>query len=155
MDEIDEKINYYEEFFNDMINIEWKFDTCFNKVFLLPETFNKMFDKLSFLRRNNMIDPYERSICHSTIKLGMKRYYEFLAKKQNQPRKDAQKFIGKKKIRQFIFNRDKNSCLKCGETNNLQIDHIKSIHQNGENKLSSRCNVIKRDNYKDYRNGSR
>ena len=76
-----------------------------------------------------------------------------------QPRYIAQKFIGKKNIREFIFKRDNYKCLKCGNVKNLQLDHIIPISKGGENKLMNlqtlcnSCNSKKRDNFKDYRNG--
>lgn len=76
----------------------------------------------------------------------------------NEPRVIAQKFIAKKNIRNFIFKRDK-SCLRCGSSSKLELDHINPISQGGENSLSNlqtlckKCNCIKNNTYKDYRNG--
>jgi 5-methylcytosine-specific restriction endonuclease McrA len=78
-----------------------------------------------------------------------------------EPRKIAQQFISRKKIRHFIFKRDGFKCLNCGSENKLQIDHILPIAKKGENKISNLqtlcifCNSKKRDNYKDYRNGGK
>jgi len=77
-----------------------------------------------------------------------------------QPRYIAQKFIGKRNVRNFIFSRDK-GCLKCGRVDSLTIDHIIPIAKGCENKLFNlqtlckRCNCSKSDKYKDYRNGAR
>lgn len=38
-------------------------------------------------------------------------------------------FISRKEVRLFILNRDKNQCIECGNTDNLQIDHIISVYQ--------------------------
>ena len=83
-----------------------------------------------------------------------KKIKELISK---EPRSIAQKFIGKKNIRNFIIKRDK-KCLCCGSENNLSIDHIIPINKGGENKLGNlqtlckSCNSKKSDNYIDYRN---
>jgi 5-methylcytosine-specific restriction endonuclease McrA len=74
------------------------------------------------------------------------------------PRIVAQKFIGKKNIREFIFKRDKFKCLKCKSNNKLCIDHIMPISKGGENVLFNlqtlchSCNSAKGSKYIDYRN---
>lgn len=65
--------------------------------------------------------------------------------------------------REFIFNRDKNRCLICGNTNkeDLTLDHITPWSAGGSNKrenlqtLCRKCNRKKSDLEIDYRKSKR
>lgn len=61
------------------------------------------------------------------------------------------------KVRQFIYDRDNNQCLKCGCSDNLTLDHILPISKGGGNEytnlqtLCSKCNQDKGTAEIDYR----
>jgi len=63
----------------------------------------------------------------------------------------------KKAIRDFIYNRDGNICLRCGTPDNLTIDHVIPLSKQGRNHkynlqtLCYDCNQDKGDNIVDYR----
>lgn len=96
-----------------------------------------------------------------TFKKIMKIYYDNNQKikelNKHDKRKVAQRFIGKRKIREFIFNRDGNICLNCGTDKDLSIDHILPIKKGGDNIISNlqtlckRCNSKKSTKYLDLR----
>ncbi len=60
-------------------------------------------------------------------------------------------------VREIIFNRDGNACLRCNSTVGLSIDHINPLAKGGDNSkdnlqtLCSKCNSSKGDSIKDYR----
>ena len=56
---------------------------------------------------------------------GEKAYRKYL-------RNEASNYIKRKAVREFILKRDGYKCKKCGSTENLQIDHIKSVRSYGE-----------------------
>lgn len=147
---------------SELLNITWSFDDRFgSRVFLLPAESEKQRLNLSFLRRHKAITVDERIGISAVIKLGETRYREFIEKITNQPRVDAQKFIGKKNVRLFIFNRDNNECLRCLSRISLSLDHIVPVNRNGQNKimnlqtLCSSCNSWKSDRIIDFRPGAR
>jgi 5-methylcytosine-specific restriction endonuclease McrA len=60
-------------------------------------------------------------------------------------------------LRNYVFNRDGNACLKCETKENLTLDHILpkskmgSNHQNNLQTMCKTCNNQKADTYADYR----
>ena len=63
----------------------------------------------------------------------------------------------KRRLKENVFKRDGNKCLKCGSTEDLTIDHIKPLSKGGSNKkenkqtLCCKCNSDKGDSEIDYR----
>ena len=55
---------------------------------------------------------------------GKKAYYKYL-------RNEASNYIKRKAVREFVLKRDGYKCKICGSTENLQIDHIKSVRRYG------------------------
>ena len=51
-------------------------------------------------------------------------------------RSSSSAFIKRSDVREFVFTRDKNKCLKCGTDKNLQVDHIISVKACIEGKIS-------------------
>lgn len=142
-------------------NANYKFNDFYKLTFLTFESYHLIDSALSEMRKT-------KEICGEDYHLLIgifKHYYENSKKIKEldlmQPRYIAQKFIGKKNIRKFIFKRDLHKCLKCKNSNKLTLDHIIPISKGGENKifnlqtLCTSCNSKKRDTFKDYRNGAR
>jgi len=158
MSEETKKLRDYHN--KNLLGEHYRFNDNYGLCYLTFETYQSLLESLSYLRRIEDIDGY----LFSKMKHIYKHYYNNSIKIKEldslQPRFIAQKFIGKKNIRRFIFNRDL-CCLRCGTTDSLTIDHIIPINKGGENKLMNlqtlckRCNSSKSDKFKDYRNGSR
>lgn len=143
------------------IDLDWQWDERFHKCFLYPKQVNKYHNRLSELRRNKQISHDLRRVYNALIYLGRKRYKEFQEKLRNQPRVDAQKFIGEKKTRNYIFNKYGKICLRCGSLEKITIDHIIPIYLNGTNVLDnlqplcSSCNLWKGIKIIDFRNNGK
>ena len=137
------------------IKVDWHDHYKMN--FITPEKYAKVQQILSEARKNTNVDIHDWTIISSIYKTYAKKYYTIKELIAQEPRTHAQRFIGKKKIREFIFNRDGKKCLRCGNESNLTIDHIVSVYHGGENKLSnlqtlcSSCNSWKNTNYIDFR----
>ena len=133
----------------------------FGLSFITPERYDRIQNALSFLRKEQELNGHEYHVICSIFKHSATNYYKVKELTRQNPRLIAQRFIGRKKIRDFIFNRDKKKCLCCGSNKKLQIDHIIPVAKQGENKISNlqtlcaSCNSRKSDKFKDYRNGSR
>lgn len=132
-----------------------------HKIFYLPfDSYQIKLGILSKLRGLGGITSDEYHHIRIIFKLWFENSLRVKYLDAQEPRNIAQRFIGKKNVRNFIFNRDK-ICLKCGADENLQLDHINPISKGGENTISNlqtlcrKCNCIKKDTYKDYRNGAR
>jgi len=61
---------------------------------------------------------------------GEKAYKQYL-------RNEASNYIKRPAVREFILQRDNYKCVYCGSTENLQIDHIKSVYSGGENSIDN------------------
>lgn len=145
-----------ENYFN---NIPYQFNDNYGLIYLSHGSYKNIFETLLKLKLTKEINISE----YVTLRDIFLHYYKNSIKIKEldsmQPRFIAQKFIGKIKIRNFIFNRDNGLCLKCGAKQKLTIDHIIPISNGGENKLSNlqtlckSCNSVKRNTFKDYRHG--
>jgi hypothetical protein len=138
-------------------NIDWKIHKSYGQSYITPDEHGKWTKVLSDLRRSNSILPYERSAINSMLKLGLKHYYELKEYLYSEPRREAQKFIGHKDVRNYIFEKYGKICLCCGSTKRLSLDHIVPVHLNGKNTLENiqplckSCNSSKGTNIIDYR----
>lgn len=134
-----------------------RFNDRYGLQYFEANSFNKIDDLLSLMRRNKEINSDEYHKIYKIYRHYYLNFYKIKNLESIEPRKIAQQFIGRKKIREFILKRDNRKCLKCGNTLKLQLDHIIPISKGGENKLSNlqtlcnSCNSKKRDNYYDYR----
>ncbi len=146
-----------KEYTDRLVEIKWGFNEYYKICFITPLNYSKITKILSEIRRDKDIDIDLYDRLSKIYKLYSHKYYEVKELIHQEPRRHAQLFIGRKKIREFIFKRDCHKCLCCGAKNNLAIDHIHSIFYGGENKLSNlqtlcrRCNSSKSTSYKDYR----
>lgn len=147
-----------EEQMEYLSNMKWVSDDRFDRVFMMPEETLKCEEYQSNLRRSGTIDKDLLRIIRYLIKEGRLKYIDFKEKLRNQPRRDAQKFIGNKVIRKLIFDKYGNVCLCCGSINNLTIDHIVPIYHKGLNEIDNlqplcgSCNSSKGTKIIDYRN---
>lgn len=139
-----------------LLNIKYGFNDYYGIIYITPFQYENILNIISDLRTSKVIRFEDNITLKSIFKIYIKNYYYIKDLESKEPRKVAQKFIGKKNVREFIFNRDK-KCLRCGSVNKLTIDHIIPITKGGVNKLSNlqalckSCNSIKSNNYKDYR----
>jgi len=158
MAENKKSISYY---FDIIYNVNYGFNERYGTIFISPEQFERVSSALSSLRRGKYISGETYHTVLDIFKIHAIKYYQLKDKISREPRIDAQKFIRKKNVRNFIFKRDRYKCLRCGKDENLSLDHIVPIHLGGENKLSNlqtlckSCNSWKSTKIIDYRKGSR
>jgi len=97
------------------------------------------------------------AVLQSLLRTGAASFSDYKERIRNEPRREAQAFIGKKKIRKWLFKRDGLKCLCCGSIDDLTVDHIVAINKGGKNTLGNLqslcriCNSRKSDNFIDYR----
>lgn len=138
-------------------NINYKFHDYHKVYYIDYNTYLKAIEAINYLRKYKYLDSYVCQKISKTISNQYNGLHKINYLNSLEPRKIAQKFIGKKNIREFIFKRDNYKCLSCGTKKKLSIDHINPINKGGENKLSNlqtlckSCNSKKSDKYKDYR----
>ena len=150
-----------KECYKALYNPNYKFNDNYGLVYISVDTYNNICNILSCLRRSKEMDGHDVGLLRNMYKHFYKNESKIRELDSIQPRLIAQKFIGKKKVREYIFNRDGYKCLRCGSRCKLTIDHINPIYIGGENKLSNlqtlcrSCNSYKGIHFKDYRNGAR
>jgi hypothetical protein len=141
---------------DDLIDIEWECHPKYGQSYLTYDNQVKYDEIISTGRRLGVFDTREVALFRSILTSGARHLRELKEHLRNQPRRDAQKFIGKKNVREWLFKRD-GCCLRCGDTKMLSVDHIVSVNRGGENKLSNlqtlcrSCNSWKSDSYIDFR----
>ncbi len=144
--------------FNKLLNVKYGFNDKYGLTFITPAQHDNVLNTITEMRNLTLMQHEEVIRIKSIFKHYANNYYKIKQLDYIEPRTIAQRFISKKNIRAFIFKRDK-ACLKCGTNLRLTLDHIIPISKGGENKISNlqtlcvSCNSIKRDTYKDYRNG--
>lgn len=145
-----------EDIFDDILKIEWDIHHTHGQSYLTYENQLKYDALISEGRRLNLFTPQEHSLLRVLLSQGARHLRELKERLRNQPRLDAQKFIGKKNIRLWLFKRDR-FCLCCGSSIRLTVDHIIPVNRGGENKLSNlqtlcrSCNSRKSDTFIDFR----
>ena len=103
----------------------------------------------------------ERLLINELLRQGWKHQLELKEYLYNTPRREAQAFIGKKEVRDTIFNLHGKSCLRCGSLDNISLDHVIPIYHNGENTIDNlqplcrSCNSSKGTKIIDYRKGGK
>ena len=146
-----------KQLFESIINVKYSFNDVYGLIFLDKETFENVCNSLSLLRKMKEIDSHTYHILYGIFKHYHSNTYRVQYLISLEPRLHAQKFLNKKNIREFIFNRDKHTCLKCGSKTQLTLDHIVPIYLGGENKISNlqtlcrSCNSSKSTKIVDYR----
>ena len=142
------------------VEVNLRFNDKYGLQYFEPDAYNRISGIISLMRKNKEIDLRERHIIAEMYHHLYRNYYKIKDLENAEPRKIAQQFIGRKKIRLFIIKRDGNKCLKCKSDLKLQLDHIIPISKGGQNRLSNlqtlcnSCNSKKRDTYHDYRNNN-
>jgi len=108
-------------------------------------------------KANRIFINNDLGVLKSLLLKGAVSFIEHNERIRNQPRRDAQAFISKKKIRIWLFKRDRWRCLCCSSSKQLTVDHIVPVNKGGNNTLSNlqtlcrSCNSRKSDSFKDYR----
>ncbi len=150
--------NDFEKLYKKLLNVKYSFSDEYKLTYLTPDRYVRVSGYISEIRRCNYMDTADLHVLIDVFKIYMGNYYKVRRLQENEPRKIAQKFIGKKNVRTFIFKRDNYKCLLCSSSNRLQIDHIIPITKGGKNKISNlqtlcgSCNSRKSNNFADYRN---
>lgn len=148
-----------EHYLGILDNADFLFRDEYGLQYVSIETQRQIEEVFSGMRRDGHLtkDEYDKII----------RVYNHIFKNRDrirdldreQPRVIAQKVIGKKELRDFIFKRDGYRCLCCFSEDNLTIDHVIPISKNGSNEIDNfqtlckSCNSRKSRKIIDYRNG--
>ena len=146
-----------EDIFDDLLNIEWDIHHTYGQAYLTHDNQLKYDALISEGRRLRVFIDNEHIVLKTILKSGRRHLIELDIHLRNQPRRDAQAFIGKKNIRNWLFNRDGWACLCCGSHLKLSVDHIIPVNKGGANKLSNLqtlcrgCNSWKSDSFIDFR----
>jgi len=134
----------------------WQFSDQHKINFIDLKTWNILRECLNGLRDCGALKKGEYLTIMNIWRISYKNWFIVKELDAKNPRVIAQKFIGKKDIRQFIIGRDK-YCLCCGTTDRLSIDHVIPISKGGLNIIDNlqtlcvSCNSKKRDKIIDYR----
>lgn len=146
-------------YLNILFNTEYQFNDMYGLCYLSFIEYHKYISALSELRKMKEITGDQYRTIYNVAKHHYKNSIKVKELDSMQPRLIAQKFIGRKDIREQIFYRDGYMCLNCGSSERLELDHIMPISKGGENSINNlqtlckSCNCKKKDTFKDYRNG--
>lgn len=150
------KINLLDDYSN-MIYLMWESEI----EILERQKLDKYVNSESRLRRSKLFSYDWLSDCRYKLSILKRNYINHINYLASIPRVEANKHIAIKSVRKEVFKLHGNKCLKCGETNNIQIDHVIPVDKGGINDLSNyqplckRCNVKKGTKIIDYRKNKR
>src|SRR5690606_27540800 len=103
-----------QHYYDILYSVKYKFNDYYELSYLTQETYNRQMDALSGLRSLGEIDGNCYHIISKIFKHSYNNERKIKELNRQQPRLIAQKFIGKKNVREFIFKRDEFRCLCCG-----------------------------------------
>lgn len=150
-----------KKIWDDIVNMKWQIHHYYGQSYLSNEEIAKQKDNICTLRRLKEITIDERLLINELLRQGRKHQLELKEYLYNTPRREAQAFIGKKEVRDTIFNLHGKSCLRCGSLDNISLDHVIPIYHNGENTIDNlqplcrSCNSSKGTKIIDYRKGGK
>jgi len=150
-------MNKTNKYLNDIKDLKYSFNDYYCLSYLSVNEYHKALNCLSLMREDKIIDGNEYYILREVFKHQHSNHDKIKELIRKSPRIHAQRFINKKNIRNFIFERDNNKCLCCGTSKLLTIDHIHPIYYGGKNKISNlqtlckSCNSRKGTSFYDYR----
>jgi 5-methylcytosine-specific restriction endonuclease McrA len=121
------------------------------------DDYAKIQESLSKMRRLKLMDVDFISESRYNAKQAFLNWCRFEEMQKNKPRRIASSYISKKSVRESVFALYGKICLCCGSFDNIQIDHITSVKNGGENSIENfqplckSCNVKKGTKTIDYR----
>jgi 5-methylcytosine-specific restriction endonuclease McrA len=80
------------------------------------------------IKNNRLNEPLKFVVMEANFKRAKAKGEKHLKK---YIRNASSNYIKRKAVRDFIFSRDQYKCIKCGSTEDLQIDHIVSVYKIG------------------------
>lgn len=143
----------------EVIHLSWDCDK--NDIYFDSEdiVYNRRI--LSSIRNTRVLDLDTMYDAIITVDNGYNNYRKRREKEFNRPRREAQSFIQKKEVRDYIFDKYGKKCLCCGDEENISLDHIIPIFHSGKNELDNlqplcrSCNSRKGTKTIDYRKGGK
>lgn len=139
------------------------YSNCYHIQHMLPEVVLDESDRAQFdnslsrIRRIGLLSPEDVSSIQYNIREAYRRHQDELCIIQNQPRRDACAFTAKKSVRDAVFALHGTSCLACGATEDICLDHVIPVFNGGENSIDNlqplcrSCNTKKGTDTTDYR----
>jgi 5-methylcytosine-specific restriction protein A len=152
-----DKIVDRESLFDYLSSIKWVSADCNRMTMLMPKCQVRYLEAINHGVSLSLFEGREESILRSLLKMGVDNYNYVNSQPKNVRRREAQRVLAKKNIRDWVFRRDGYACLWCGATQKLAIDHINPIKNGGTDHLSNlqtlckSCNSKKSGTYKDFR----
>jgi len=109
-----------------------------------------LFENRGYWNVESMADPYTIDLILNNLTIAHERFKRWATYEERRQRADI--YIGQAKIRKIVFERDGFACKICGVTDNLSLDHVVSVNNNGENSIDNlqvlciKCNSKKGGN---------
>lgn len=141
---------------SNILEIELKYSDRYGIQYMELDTFKRISEILSQMRSSKELNGDQYHFLFSVYRNLYRNSIKYKNIVSKEPRYIAQQFIGQKKIRKLIFERDK-VCLCCGSSEKLSIDHVIPVNKGGENTIENlqtlclSCNSRKSDKIIDYR----
>ena len=128
-----------------------------SKPYYSIEQCDRVGQSLSNLRKHKIVEPEDLADQRAKIKEYRRINKHWQNKERLRPRIEACTHTGKRSVRKKVFEKYGKSCLACGATENITIDHVIPVSKGGVNDISNyqplckSCNSKKMDKATDYR----
>ncbi len=142
--------------YSNYIYLRWE-NPSIHKAYYPIEECDRVGQSLSNLRKHKIVEPEDLADQRAKIKEYRRINKHWQNKERLRPRIEACAHTGKRSVRKKVFEKYGKSCLACGATENITIDHVIPVSKGGINDISNyqplckSCNSKKMDKATDYR----
>lgn len=104
---------------------------------LTPDDYSRYRSDFCKLRKLFVFNPEEIFDYKSILRRGIRNYYSRLREEEDNRRRSACAYTSRSDIKEAVFNRHGKSCISCGSSENITIDHIVPVSRGGKDEIKN------------------
>lgn len=144
--------------YTEVLHMEWESDEIYSSK-IDVEDFNHKMSCVCNMMRINFFDRNKMRELQYALRQAYKNYIQWEAYNSTKAvkRRKANGYTSDPSVRLKVIDKHGDKCLKCGATEEIQLDHVKPVSKGGKNEIDNlqplckSCNVSKGTKIEDYR----